>query len=65
MIAKYLIKFVPYHQTNSTKTINEPSEIPETYFIIIAIIVFIKLLSEIKKAEVGPMEFELKEDIIL
>jgi hypothetical protein len=48
--------------TNSTTTTNQPTEIPETYFIIIVLMLFIILLPEIRKAKIGPIEFELKEE---
>lgn len=50
--------------TNSTTTTNQPSEIPETFFGVIALMLFIILLPEIRKAKLGPVEFELKEEDI-
>lgn len=48
---------------NSTKTINdEPSDIPEAFLIVIALMLFIILLPEIRKAKLGPVEVELKEE---
>ena len=49
--------------SNTTKTIkDEPSDIPETFLIVIALMLFIILLPEIRKAKLGPVEIELKED---
>jgi tetratricopeptide (TPR) repeat protein len=58
---------IPVNTTNTiTNTTNETEliDISEGYFITLAIILFILLIPEIKKAKMGPMEFELQEQHI-
>jgi tetratricopeptide (TPR) repeat protein len=54
---------IPVTTTNTTKEI-ELIDISEGYFIILAIILFVLLIPEIKKAKMGPIEFELQEQHI-
>ncbi len=46
---------------NTTILTNSGRDVPETYFIIIGVLLFILLLPEIRKAKMGPVEFELDE----
>ena len=54
---------IPVNTTNSTKE-TQLIDISEGYFITLGIILFILLIPEIKKAKIGPIEFELQEQHI-
>ena len=45
-----------------SKTTTVESKIPETHIIILGLIVFILLFPEIRKAKIGPVEFEMSRD---
>jgi tetratricopeptide (TPR) repeat protein len=67
-IITYHIIFNIILVTNSTNLMNSQEaqlmDISEGYFITLGIILFILLIPEIKKAKMGPMEFELEEQHI-
>ena len=67
-IITYHIIFNIISVTNSTNPMNSQEaqlmDISEGYFITLGIILFILLIPEIKKAKMGPMEFELEEQHI-